>query len=81
MWPRISSFRILAAASSTSSGVSAKSTPPAFMRPPESTCDFTTTGPPIPRAVSPASAAVAATLEPAGRGIPRFANSAFDSYS
>jgi hypothetical protein len=40
------------------SGVSANFTPPAFMRPPESTCDFTTTGPPMVTAASRACSAV-----------------------
>src|SRR4051794_37715116 len=45
MWPLISSSRISRASPSASSGVSAKRTPPAFIRPPVKTCDLMTTGP------------------------------------
>src|SRR5436309_3314290 len=38
--PLISSARIARAAASAAAGVSANLTPPAFMRPPVSTCDF-----------------------------------------
>ena len=58
MWPLISSSRIASACSAASSGVSANLTPPAFIRPPLSTCDLITTGPPISSAASRASSAV-----------------------
>ena len=51
-----------AACCSAVAGVSANLTPPAFMRPPVSTCDLRTTGPPISAVASRASAAVFATL-------------------
>src|SRR4051794_29709409 len=51
MWPLISSSRISRASPSASSGVSAKRTPPAFIRPPVSTCDLMTTGPPTSSAI------------------------------
>ena len=46
-----------AACCSASSGVSANFTPPAFMRPPVSTWDLTTVGPPMRSAIARASAA------------------------
>ena len=46
-----------AACASASSGVSANFTPPAFIRPPVSTCDLITVGPPISSAIARASAA------------------------
>src|SRR5438874_616527 len=52
MWPPISSSRISCAWPSASSGVSAKRTPPAFMRPPVRTWDLMTTGPPTASAAS-----------------------------
>ena len=55
MWPLISSSRIVAACSAASSGVSANFTPPAFIRPPVSTWDLITTGPPMASAASRAS--------------------------
>src|SRR3954471_22011205 len=58
MWPLISSFRIASACSAASSGVSANLTPPAFIRPPVSTCDLITTGPPISSAALRASSGV-----------------------
>src|SRR5260221_5601084 len=58
MWPLISSLRIASACSAASSGVSANLTPPAFIRPPLSTCDLITTGPPISSAAPRASSAV-----------------------
>src|SRR6201986_1124510 len=58
MWPLISSFRIASACSAASSGVSANLTPPAFIRPPVSTWDLITTGPPISSAAARASAGV-----------------------
>ena len=58
MWPLISSSRISAACEAASSGVSANLTPPAFMRPPVSTWDLITVGPPIRSAASLASSAV-----------------------
>ena len=45
---------------SASSGVSANLTPPAFMRPPVSTWDLITTGPPMSSAAARASSAVVA---------------------
>ena len=47
-----------AACASASSGLSANLTPPAFIRPPVSTCDLTTTEPPISWAAARASWAV-----------------------
>ena len=47
--PRMSMPRIAAACASASSGVFASLMPPAFPRPPTSTCALTTTGPPSPR--------------------------------
>ena len=58
MWPAISSLRISSACAAASSGVSANLTPPAFIRPPVSTCDLTTTGPPISSAAWRASSAL-----------------------
>ncbi len=60
MWPPISSSRISAASASASSGESANFTPPAFIRPPVSTCDLITVGPSMRSAASRASAAVVA---------------------
>ena len=48
------------ACSAASSGVSANWTPPAFMRPPVSTCDLITVGPPIRSAIERASSALVA---------------------
>ena len=45
------------ACASASSGVSANFTPPAFIRPPVSTCDLMTVGPPISAATFLASSA------------------------
>ena len=45
---------------SASSGVSANFTPPAFIRPPVSTCDLITVGAPISSAIRLASAGVVA---------------------
>ena len=45
------------ACASASSGVSANFTPPAFMRPPVSTWDLMTVGPPMRAAISFASCA------------------------
>jgi hypothetical protein len=56
MCPLISRARISRASRAACSGVSANFTPPAFMRPPLSTCDLMTVGPPMRRAISPASA-------------------------
>src|SRR4051794_20323583 len=58
MCPLISSLRIASACSAASSAVSANLTPPAFIRPPLSTCDLITVGPPISSATSRASSAV-----------------------
>src|SRR5262245_57911466 len=58
MCPLISSFRIASACSAASSGVSANLTPPAFIRPPLSTCDLITTGPPISSATLRACSAL-----------------------
>src|SRR5437870_5208852 len=60
MWPLISSPRMSPAAASASSGASANFTPPAFIRPPVSTCDLMTTGPPPAAATRLASSAAAA---------------------
>ena len=60
MWPPISSWRIASACSAASSAESANLTPPAFMRPPVSTWDLITVGPPIRCAISRASSAVVA---------------------
>ena len=80
MWPLISSFRTFSACSAASSGVSANCTPPAFIRPPVSTCDLITTGPPISSAIRRASSAVLA--KPClVTGIPALATIARDSYS
>ncbi len=63
-----------------SSGVSANFTPPAFMRPPVSTCDLMTTGPPMSSAICLASSAVRANpcFE---SGMPSRARIWRDSYS
>ena len=68
------------ACSAASSGVSANLTPPAFMRPPVSTCDLITTGPAISSAIRRASSGVVAKpcLE---TGMPAFATICRDSYS
>ena len=58
MWPLISSSRIAAAWAAASSGVSANFTPPAFIRPPVSTWDLITVGPPMSLAISAASSAL-----------------------
>src|SRR5882757_7346384 len=58
MWPLISSLRMASACSAASSGVSANFTPPAFIRPPVSTWDLITTGPPISSAAARASSGV-----------------------
>src|SRR4051812_8441067 len=80
MWPLISSARIAAACSRASSGVSANFTPPAFMRPPVSTWDLITTGPPTSRAISAASSAVVAK-PPGATGTPSRSRTWRDSYS
>ena len=80
MWPPISSARIVSACAAASSGVSANSTPPAFMRPPVSTCDLITVGAPISSAIRRASAAVFA--KPcAETGMPALRTIWRDSYS
>ena len=66
--------------SAASAGESANCTPPAFMRPPVSTCDLITTGPPMLSAAARACSAVVAKANlvvgmPARRTISR------DSYS
>ena len=78
--PLISSARMALAAVSAAAGSSANFTPPAFMRPPVSTCDLRTTGPPISAAICFASAAVRAT-RPLGSGVPWRAKRALASYS
>ena len=55
MCPPISSSRISSACAAASSGESANFTPPAFIRPPVSTCDLITVGPPISSAAAFAS--------------------------
>src|SRR5215210_7685669 len=63
-----------------SSGVSANFTPPAFMRPPVSTCDLMTVGAPMSCAIRPASSAEVA--KPCGDvGMPALATILRDSYS
>ena len=79
-WPFTSMGRIASKAAAASSGVSAKRTAPAFMRPPESTWLFSTTGPPIVSAARRASAAVVAS-SPRPSGSPWRRKSAFASYS
>ena len=80
MWPPISSSRIAAACSAASSGVSANLTPPAFIRPPLSTCDLITVGPPIFSAASRASSTV--VQKPyAVTGMPARSTIRRDSYS
>ena len=65
---------------SASSGVSANFTPPAFMRPPVSTCDLITVGSPISSAIRRASSGVVA--KPCGEiGMPALATICRDSYS
>src|SRR4051812_30581353 len=76
----MASSRTRPACSAASSGVSANCTPPAFMRPPVSTWDLMTTGPPMSSATAQASSAVLAKPNlvvgmPARRTISR------DSYS
>ena len=68
------------ACSAASSGVSANLTPPAFMRPPESTCDLITVGPPIRSAAARASSAVFAKPKSV-TGIPARLMISRDSYS
>src|SRR4051794_22330927 len=80
MWPPISSCRIASACFAASSGVSANCTPPAFMRPPVSTCDLITVGPPIRSAASRASSAVVAKPNSV-TGIPARLTIWRDSYS
>src|SRR3954451_1139933 len=80
MWPLISSWRIASACEAASSGVSANFTPPAFMRPPVSTCDLMTVGPPTSSAMRRASSGEVA--KPCGEtGIPALATICLDSYS
>lgn len=65
---------------SASSGESANLTPPAFIRPPVRTWDFTTVGPSMPSAIRRASSAVVA--KPWGEtGMPALATIWRDSYS
>src|SRR4051812_37349739 len=80
MWPLISSSRISLASPSASSGVSAKRTPPAFMRPPVSTCDLMTTGPATSAAIRLASSAVWA-YPPGATGMRSRSKILRDSYS
>ena len=63
-----------------SSGVSANWAPPAFIRPPVSTWDLITTGPPISSAISRAASEVVAN-PCLVTGIPALATIARDSYS
>ncbi len=79
-WPFTSMGMIWSKKAGHSPGVSANFTAPAFMRPPESTWLFRTTGPPISSAMVRASSAEVAT-RPLPRGRRRLANSALDSYS
>src|SRR3954468_14026922 len=80
MWPLISRWRISSAAASASSGVSANFTPPAFMRPPVSTCDLITTGTFTSAAIRLASSAVVAKPPPA-TGMPSRRRISRASYS
>src|SRR5205823_7516740 len=68
------------AAASASSAVSANFTPPAFIRPPVSTCDLITTGPPTSAATCLACSALAAKPPPA-TGMPSRSRIWRDSYS
>ena len=61
--------RMRSAASAASPGVAASFTPPALPRPPTCTCAFTTTGPPIRRAIASATGGVEAT-SPSSMGTP-----------
>src|SRR5215210_6538888 len=71
---------MLAAYDSASSGVSANFTPPAFIRPPVSTCDLMTVGAPISCAMRLASSGEVA--KPCGDvGMPALATIFRDSYS
>src|SRR4051795_10574062 len=80
MWPLISRARMASACAAASSGVSANFTPPAFMRPPVSTCDLMTVGPPTSSAMRRASSGEVA--KPCGEtGIPALATICLDSYS
>src|SRR5215213_4378609 len=80
MWPLISSPRISSAWEAASSGVSANFTPPAFIRPPVSTCDLMTVGAPMSCAMRLASSAEVA--KPCGDvGMPALATIFRDSYS
>ena len=65
---------------SHSSGVSANLTPPAFIRPPVSTCDLITTGPPISAAICLAPSALVAKPPPA-TGMPSRSRICLLSYS
>ena len=80
IWPPISSWSTLRACASASSGVSANCTPPAFIRPPDSTCDLITTGPPISAAAALASSAVV-TKPYFVTGMPACSTILRDSYS
>src|SRR5215204_6335150 len=80
MWPPISSARMSLAYSAAWSALSANFTPPAFMRPPVSTCDLITVGPSIRSAISRASSAVCAKPESV-IGTPSRARICRDSYS
>ena len=76
----MSSPRISRAFASASSGPSASLIPPAFPRPPVSTCALTTTWPPISSAAFRASSGVVAT-RPSDTGIPTRLNSSLPWYS
>src|SRR3954465_11313230 len=80
MWPLISSSRISFASPSARSGVSAKRTPPAFIRPPVRTCDLMTTGPATSSAMRLASSAVCA-WPPGATGMRSRSKILRDSYS
>src|SRR2546423_11335262 len=80
MWPLISSARISAACCSACAGASANLTPPAFIRPPVSTCDLATTGPPTSSALARGWAAVFAK-PPLEVGTPPRRTISLDSYS
>src|SRR5919197_4183793 len=80
MCPFISSARTRLACSAASSGVSANWTPPAFMRPPVSTCDLITTEPPMRCAAARASSTLVAKPKSV-TGIPARFTILRDSYS
>src|SRR5262245_34963844 len=79
-WPRMSIPRISPARASTSSAFAASLMPPAFPRPPMSTCALTTTGYPMASAAARASAGLVAS-RPSDTGMPWCRKSSFPWYS